>query len=290
MSVGLSIRSLLYVPGDKSNMIKKAFSLDCDGIIFDLEDAVSISQKNLARVLLIEQLTNNSWNQKTVLIRINDYLTDFYAEDIVAVGKIIPHGVIVPKSNEAAVKKTCDELSQIESKRQIKANTIKLIPLVETAYGIENISSIITASPRVYAVQFGAEDLTRDLGITRTKTGEEVLYAKNRMVIACKAAGVEPIDTPYTDFNDETGLLNEINISKGMGMTAKTCIHPKQIVPVNQAFSPTLEEIALAERIIAVSEEPDNIHSGAFALDGKMIDAPIIARARKTLETAKLKV
>jgi citrate lyase subunit beta/citryl-CoA lyase len=278
------IRSLLYVPCDREKMIDKSLTLKCDGIILDLEDAVSIENKELARKILCSKknILNNS--DRLFVVRINGYDTRYFEEDLLAALTINAAAVIIPKGDEKSVKAAEKFLDLNEKEGQ----SIKLIPLIETAYCIEYIAQTLSATDRVIAAQFGAEDLTKDLGINRTSKGDEIIYTRNRFTIACRAQKKGAIDTPYTDFNDEAGLVYDTLAIKNMGMTGKTCIHPCQIETVNRLFSPTSEEIEAAKKIVELFGLEENKSKGVVVIDGKMVDAPVFRRAEKVLEKAKL--
>ncbi|MGK0468677.1 HpcH/HpaI aldolase/citrate lyase family protein, partial [Clostridium sp.] len=179
-------------------------------------------------------------------------------------------------------------LMKIEVEEGFDAGSIKLIPIVETAYGLENVYSIIKSSDRVVAVLLGGEDLTSDLGIVRTKEGEEVFYARNRVATACRAMKVDSIDTPFTDTNDFEGLAKDTGKAKSLGLTGKAAINPRQVETIHSVYAPTTDEIKYAKRVLESMEEAESEGKGVFSLDGKMVDAPVINRAKNTVELAKI--
>jgi citrate lyase subunit beta/citryl-CoA lyase len=273
------LKSLLYVPADNPRMIEKARDLDCSAIIFDLEDAISISNKsdarNNLRVLQDQQLA------KPYFVRVNACATDFFRHDIRSLSELDPVGIVLPKADESAVLKACASLGKMEEGAGKNIGSTNIIPLIESAAAVESMSAILGASPRVIAAQLGAEDLTADLGIQRTTAGDEIAYARNRVVYGCRAFGLPSYDTPFPDFKNDEGLAADCRVAKGMGFSGKTCIHPAQIETINRLFSPSAEEIEQARRIVAAAEKESG---GVFALDGFMIDAPVIERARRTLD------
>ena len=178
-------------------------------------------------------------------------------------------------------------ISGLEEKNGMEPNTVKLIPLIETALGVENAFSIATASPRVTALFLGGEDLSADLRCKRTKGGEEIRYARGRMVMAARAAGIDVYDTPFTDVNDDEGALLDAQFAKSLGFSGKAAISPRHVPLINEAFSPTADEIEYATEVFAAIEQAKRQGRGAISLRGKMIDAPIVERARQTLEAAR---
>lgn len=246
-------RSLLYVPGDKQYMIAKVSDLLCDAVIFDLEDAISPVNKELARNTVCEELSKAKIKNRNVFLRINGADTEYLTADLQASVRQSVDGVILPKADVFAVRHVEEQLSQIEQEENKQVGKVKMIPLIETAFGIESVGEIVRASDRIIAAQLGAEDLTKDLGIKRTKEGDEIQYARNRFVFACRAFGKEAIDTPYTDIKDLDGLRRDALAAKNMGMTGKTCIHPLHIEIINSVFSPSQEEISNAQKIVEYS-------------------------------------
>lgn len=281
-------RSMLFIPGNNPGMIQNAGILGADSIIFDLEDAVSIAEKDSARILVRNALKSLDFYNTEIVVRINPLSTDFGFEDIKEISKVKPNALLIPKSTEEDIKACDDILSRIEEYEGIEKESIKLFPLIETAYGLENVYNIIKASERVVGVLLGAEDLTADLGIKRTKEGEEIFYARCKVASACRAFRVDAIDTPFTDLNDEEGFIKDINRAKSIGMTGKAAINPRQIDTIHEVFAPTEDEINYAVRVMRAQEEAKKEGKGVFSLDGKMIDAPIIQRAQNILNKAKL--
>ena len=207
-------------------------------------------------------------------------------EDIQVITKAKPHALMIPMATSEDMEEVCKLVGEIERKEGILENTIKLIPIAETAYSIENISDIISASNRTIAVLLGAEDLTADLEVTRTKEGQEIFYARSRIAHICKTYKIDAIDTPFADVNDLEGLRKDIIRGKSLGMTAKA-INPRQIDVINEVFTPTMEEIEYAQNVIKAMEEAKREGKGVFSYQGKMVDAPIIHRAETILKKAK---
>ncbi|MEG1256693.1 aldolase/citrate lyase family protein [Clostridium sp.] len=280
-------RTMLFMPGNNPGMLQDASILGADSVILDLEDAVSLTEKDSARILVREAIKNVDYSGVEVVVRINPLTTEFSKEDIDVIGRVKPDALMIPKATEEELIEISSILDEIEAEEGFENKSIKLVPIVESAYGVENVYSIIKSSDRVVAVLLGAEDLTSDLGIKRTKEGNEILYARNRVAIACKAMRVDSIDTPFTDTNDFVGLEKDIFLAKSLGMTGKASINPRQIDTIHDVYAPTKEEILHAQRVLDAMEEAEREGKGVFSLDGKMVDAPVINRAKTTVDLSK---
>jgi citrate lyase subunit beta/citryl-CoA lyase len=281
-------RTMLFMPGNNPNMLQSAAILGADSIILDLEDAVSLTEKDSARILVREAIKNVDYSNVEVVVRVNPLDTEFGKEDVNVIARVKPDTLMVPKADEEEIKVVDEMLNVIEKEEGFEAGSIKIIPLVETAYGLENVYNIIKASKRVVGILLGGEDLTSDLGIKRTKEGQEIFYARNKVATACKALRVDAIDTPFTDTNDFEGLKLDTARAKSLGMTGKSSINPRQIDTIHSVFAPAEAEIKHALRVLDAMEEAKREGKGVFSLDGKMVDAPIINRAVTTVELAKL--
>lgn len=286
MSLKSIRRSLLYVPGSSEKMITKALDVNADSIILDLEDAVSLSEKDSARKLVKESIAKFKEKGKEVIVRINDVKTQSGVLDIEAIVEELPNAVIVPKADEEAVKITDILIRSTEMRYGIDKCKIEIIPLLETSYSIVNAFQIMSGSARISAVQFGAEDLTKELGIERTKEGKEIEYARNVIAQAGNACKIDILDTPNTSIGDDVGLREDTLIAKNIGFTGKTCIHPSQVEIVNDTFSPNSVDIEKARELINIFDESVRLGKGACMFEGKMIDNPIADRARKLVEKA----
>lgn len=281
-------RTMLFIPGNNPGMLQNAGILGADSVILCLEDAVSIPEKDAARILVRNAIKSINFYNSEIVVRINPLSTEFGREDVLEIAKVKPDALMVPKATEEDMIAVDKMLSQIEEQNGFENGGIKLFPLIETAYGLENVYSIIRSSDRNIGVLLGAEDLTADLGIKRTKAGEEIFYARNRVATACKASGVDSIDTPFTDLDDMEGFIRDITRAKSIGMTGKAAINPRQIDTIHEVFAPTEDEIRYAKRVVEATEEAKKEGRGVFSLDGKMVDAPIIARAETILKKAQL--
>lgn len=281
-------RTMLFIPGNNPGMLQNAGILGADSIILDLEDAVSLDEKDSARILVRNAIKTVDYSNCELVVRINPLDTPFGYDDVDTIARVKPDALLLAKATEKGMKSVDELLTKIEKEEGFEEGSIKLIPLIETAYGLENIYSIISSSSRSIAVLLGAEDLTADLGIKRTKEGEEIAYARSKTAAACKALRVDAIDTPFTDTNDPEGLARDTQKAKSIGMSGKAAINPRQVDVIHGVFAPTEAEITYALRVLEAKEKAFKEGKGVFSLDGKMVDAPIIARANATLEKARL--
>ena len=281
-------RSMLFLPGNTPNMLINGNSLGSDAIIFDLEDAVSPAEKDAARILVRNTLRYMDFRGCETIVRINSIDTPYWQKDLDTVLPQQPNLILLPKTNSAADIQAADAyMTALEEKLGLPNNTVGLMPLIETALGVENAFSIATASKRVQALFLGAEDLTADLQCKRTKESREIEYARTRLVVAARAAGVAVYDTPFTDVNDDEGIWTDARVAKALGFNGKASISPRHVEVINQVFSPTQKEIDYAYEVmdaIALAKEQGR---GVIALHGKMIDAPIVARAQQTIAAAE---
>jgi len=281
-------RSMLFLPGNNANMIINAQFLGADAIIFDLEDAVSPQEKDSARILVRNAIRYMDFKNQETVVRINSVDTPYWKEDLNIIISEKPDIILLPKANTAEDVLIVDKyMAEVEAKNGIESGKTALMPLIETALGVENAYLIASCSSRVNALFLGAEDLTADLQCKRTKEGREIEYARCRLVVAARAAGKEVYDTPFTDVNDDEGIIIDANIAKNLGFTGKASISPRHVEVINNVFSPTEDEINYAYEVLDAIELAKKQGKGAIALRGKMIDAPIVARAEKTISAAK---
>ena len=281
-------RSLLFLPGNNPNMLINAGCLGADGVIFDLEDAVSPSEKDTARILVRNTMRYMDFGASKQVVRINGTDTDCWKLDLDAVLPEKPDLILLPKASTAADVLAVDAyMSEMEEGLGWSQNTVGLLALIETALGIENAFQIATCSSRIRGLFLGAEDLTADLQCKRTKQGREIEYARARLVMAARAAGVEVYDTPFTDVNDDEGITQDALAAKGFGFSGKASISPRHIAAINQVFSPSQGDIDYAYEVLDAIALAKQQGKGAIALRGKMIDAPIVARAERTIAMAE---
>lgn len=280
-------RSMLFMPGNNAGMLLNADALGADSVILDLEDAVSPAEKDSARILVRNALKYLKYSNCEIIIRINSTDTDFWKKDLDEIIPLKPHMIMPPKVNSAKdVQAVADYIEAVEKKHNIE-KSVSIIALIESAQGVENAFEIAKACDRVKAIFLGAEDLTADLRCKRTKKGDEIFYSRGRIVTAARAAGIDAYDTPFTDVEDEEGLRADAEFAKGLGFTGKAAISPRHVMAINEVFSPTVEEIEYAKEVMDIIRVAKEQGKGAISLRGKMIDAPIVERARQTLEMAK---
>lgn len=281
-------RSMLFLPGNTPNIIVNGEILGADAVILDLEDAVAPSEKDSARILVRNAIQYMGFGRCEVIVRINSIDTDFWTRDLDAIIPVRPSMIMPPKTSCAEDVKQVDAyITMLEEKLGMERNTVGLIPLIETALGVENAFQIASASERVKAIFLGGEDLTADLHCKRTKEGGEISYARARMVMAARAAGVEVYDTPFTDVNDDEGIYVDAQYAKSLGFTGKASISPRHVNAINEVFSPSQKDIDYAYEVMEVIRVGKEQGKGAVALRGKMIDAPIVARAQQTIAMAE---
>ena len=282
-------RSFLFTPGNSVHKIEKAAQLGVDTIILDLEDAVTIEQKENARQLVSTALRDINFGPTERLVRINAVETDFFAADLDVVAASMPDGIVLPKVETAVhLQKIDDYLSAAEQENGRSVGTIRLFALIETALGVMNIKEIAQASSRLDALLFGAEDLAVDVGATRSWGGQEIFYARSAVVVAAAAYHLQAVDMVYIDLQDEAGLTAEAALARQLGYSGKMAIHPRQVAVINRAFSPSQEETEKAQRLVDAYQAQAAIGSGVFTLNGRMVDRPMVRAAEQILQRAKL--
>lgn len=281
-------RSMLFLPGNTPNIIVNGEILGADAVILDLEDAVAPTEKDSARILVRNAIGRMGFGKCEVIVRINSIDTPFWERDLDAIIPVKPSLIMPPKTSCAQdVQRVDAYISALEEKLGWEKNTVGLIPLIETALGVENAFAIASASERVRAIFLGGEDLTADLRCKRTKAGHEISYARSRMVCAARAAGIEVYDTPFTDVNDDEGIYTDAQYAKSLGFTGKSAISPRHVKAINEVFSPSEKDIEYAYEVMEAIRIGKEQGKGAVALHGKMIDAPIVARAQQTISMAE---
>ena len=281
-------RSMLFLPGNTPNMLINGAVLGSDAVILDLEDAVSPAEKDAARILVRNTIRYMDFRGCEIIVRINSIDTPFWTRDLDAILPEKPAVILLPKTNCAQDILAADAyMTELERKLGFEANTVRLMPLIETAMGVENSFQIASATKRVKALFLGAEDLTADLQCKRTKEGREIEYARTRLVVAARAAGVDVYDTPFTDVNDDEGIVTDAQLAKALGFTGKASISPRHVEVINSVFSPTQKEVDYAYEVMEAIALAKEQGKGAIALHGKMIDAPIVARAQQTIAMAE---
>ena len=280
-------RTMLFVPGNDPGKLFNAGIYGADSIVFDLEDAVAVGEKDAARDLVKNALLYNEYPCE-VGVRINHISTPFGHDDIREIMRARPAFLRVPKSEDPADIVTVDELiSRWEREYGHEVGSVKMVLTIETALGILNSFQLAKASRRVVAIGLGAEDLAADLETNRTPSGREILFARSQLLLSARAAKVQAIDNVYADVKNEDGFIADTLLGKELGFNGKSVIHPNQVDIVHRIYTPTLAEVEKARRILAAYREALAKKSGVIALDGKMIDGPIVARAERTLRYAQ---
>jgi len=284
------IRTALFVPGNRPDRIEKAFNTEADIVIIDLEDAVPLSEKEISRSKVREKVAQ--FSDRMILIRINGLGSPFIKDDLEEAVVQGVNGIILPKVEKPDdIHEINSLLCAVEKNKAIPDGSIRLFPLIESAAAVQHVYEILsikTKPERIYTAAFGAADYTLDMGIEMTTQGTELFYARSRISVACRAAGIaRPIDTPFMiDLNDIEGLISDARRAKELGFQGKQVIHPKQIEPCNRIFSPTPEEIARAEKIIQVFEEAEAAGTASIQVEGKFIDYAVVKKSRDILALA----
>jgi citrate lyase subunit beta/citryl-CoA lyase len=279
---------MLFAPGNHPRKIEKVFGVGADAVILDLEDAVAIREKVAARQAVVEALKKP--RSCKGYVRVNALDTPFCYGDLLAVVGRWLDGVVLPKAESAAHVLTVDWLlTQLERERDLPAGGIDLIPIIETGRGVAAVKEIAGSGPRVKRLAFGAADYTRDIGMRWTLEESELAPTRAAIVLASRVAGIEPpIDTPFLHVGKHRDSLHRTTErARDIGFQGKLCIHPEQIDPVNQVFTPTEKEIAEARKIVEAFAAAEAGGSASIQVDGQFVDYPIVEKAKRTLEMAR---
>ncbi len=281
-------RALLYMPGDDLHKIHKATALEVDCVCMDTEDGVAINRKEIARETIGGALRTIEFGRSERLVRINPVGSAFIDDDLRNVIPAKPDGIVIPKVKDAnQINWVSDQISIYEEQNSWLTGSIIIIAIIETALGIVKLAEIAASNSRLEALIFGAEDLAADIGAERSRSGWEVFYARSALVTHAAAYGLQAIDMVNIDFQDIRALRVQATQGLKMGFTGKQVIHPNQVKPVQQAFTPSDEQIRDAQTIVEAFNAHQAEGRGAFAEDGKMIDAPLIKSAQALLERAR---
>lgn len=280
-------RALLYMPGDDWHKINKALTLGVDCICMDMEDGVALNRKAEARQTIARALQELDFGRAEKLARINAVGSGLELEDIQAVLPYRPDGIVVPKIETfAQVEWASGQIAAAEQAHGWPAGSLRMLVGVETARGILNLAQI-AAHPRLDGIIFGGEDYAASIGAVRTPEAVELLYARSAVVTACAAYGLQAIDIVTIEFRDLERIAAEARFGAGLGFSGKQIIHPNQVAPVQEAFTPSEAAIAQAKRLVEAFEQHQAQGKGAFALDDKMIDMPLLKAAQSTLARAR---
>ena len=286
------IRTALFVPGNRPDRVDKAVGTAADVVIVDLEDAVAYSQKKETRPVVRGKVLD--YPERPVFVRVNALDTEYFQEDL---DEVVVEGlacIIVPKVETAAqIQEINQSLLKVEKNKEIRPGSISIIPLIESALAVENVFQIVsqrTDPQRLFTVAFGAADFGLDMGFAVTKTGEELVYPRARIAVACRAARVEPpLDTPFMiDLKDREALEADTKRARQLGFQGKLCIHPNQIDICNRLFSPTKGDIEYAQKVIQAFDAAEADGTAAIQVEGEFIDYPMVERSRRILKISKL--
>ena len=281
-------RSMLFVPGSNAAMISNTFIYKPDSIMFDLEDAVALKEKDSPRILVAHALQHPLYQEIETVVRVNPLDSEFGLNDLNAVVRAGVDVVRMPKTETAQDVVDMDlAITEIEKACGREVGSTKMLAAIESPLGITQANQIATASKRLIGIALGAEDYVRNLKTERSPEGIELLFARCSILQAARAAGIQAFDTVYSNANNEEGFLKEAALIKQLGFDGKSLVNPRQIELLHNLFAPTQKDVDQAEKIIAAAEEAERNGLGVVSLNGKMIDAPIIDRARLVLERAK---
>ncbi|GHV19415.1 putative citrate lyase, beta subunit [Spirochaetia bacterium] len=281
-------RTMLFVPGNNPGMIRDAGIYKADCIIFDLEDSVSVNEKDSARFLVFQALTTLSYPGKELVVRINDPNVQLGKDDLEAMVRTRKAVIRLPKTESAKDVMDCAALIEgIEKKIGAELGSTRMMAAIESAAGVLNAKEIAFASKRLTGISIGAEDYVTDLKTTRSPEGIELLFARSMILLAARAAGIDAIDTVFSNVNDEDGLKREAALIRQLGFDGKSIINPRQIKTIHEVFTPSEKEIANAFAVLDAIKQAEKNGSGVISLNGKMIDKPIVARAERVLDLAR---
>lgn len=265
-------------------MIAKADQRGADCLILNLEDAVAAANKEMARQVVAHALRNHDFGRAEMVVRINPLDTDTGYRDLLAVTPAGPAAILLPKVGSVEETRFAAwTIARLEALHGVPAGQVRLMCMIESAAGVLAAREIAACHERVVALLFGATDYSVEVGCAITPDGRALLHAQNQIVLACRAAGIAAIDTPHMNIQDAAGLAQAAQRAAELGFDGKSAIHPSQIGPIHAAFSPTPAQIAWAERVLALLRDGDDSQLGAAVLDGQLIEAPHLARARRIL-------
>jgi len=284
-------RTMLYIPGNNPAMIQQGGIYGADSILLDLEDAVALNQKDAARTLVRNMMEVIDFYDTEVCVRINHLSTPFGMADLEEIVPLQPSAIRYPKTESPEeVAELLKIIEKIEDRHGLPHNKMNLHAMIETAMGVQNVFNIASMFSRVDAITIGGQDLTADMNIIYTPDGAGIDFARKRIIMAAKASHIDVIDTVFPDVNDEDGLRRETEYAKKIGFTGKAVINPRQIDIIHEVFTPTEDEIRKAYHIVKEFRNNSAAGIGVFAIDGKMIDAPVVSRAEYILRLANVPV
>lgn len=277
---------MMFVPGNNPGMMADAHIYGPDSIMLDLEDSVTMAEKDTARLLVYNALKTIDYGDTEMVVRINPLNTPYGKKDIEAVVKAGVHVIRMPKTETAEeVREVEAEIEKVEKEIGCLGRT-KIMAAIESTLGVVNAYAIATASKRMMGIALGAEDYSANLKTQRTPGGEELRLARETIVVAARAAGIDALDTVYSNLNDMETFRKEVEFIKTLGFDGKSIINPRQIEVVNEVFAPSEKAIEKARTILAAIKEAEKRGSGVIAVNGKMVDRPVVIRAQRTIDLA----
>ena len=279
-------RTMMFVPGNNPGMMADAHVYGPDSIMLDLEDSVTLAEKDAARLLVHHALKTVDYGGTEMVVRINPLNTPYGRKDVEAVVKAGVDVIRMPKTETAEeVRELEAEILRVEEEIGCPGRT-RIMAAIESALGVVNAYAIATASSRMMGIALGAEDYSANLKTQRTPEGSELLLARQSIVVAARAAGISCFDTVYSNLDDMETFRKEVELIKTLGFDGKSVINPRQIEVVNEVFAPTQKEIDKALRIVAAIREAQQRGSGVVSVNGKMVDRPVVIRAERTIALA----
>jgi citrate lyase beta subunit len=280
-------RALLYMPGDSRPKIEKAISLGVDSICMDMEDGTAYNRKEKAREVIAKALQELDFGHSEKLIRINGVGTGLEEDDLAMTLPHHPDGVVIPKAESLAqIEWLSEKIEAMELSQGWELNSVRILAVIESAKGLVNLKEIAT-HPRLDALIFGAEDYAASIGASRTRGGQEILFARSKVIMHAAANDLQAIDVVFVNFKDVINLKIDAMLGAQIGFAGKQIIHPNQIIPVQEAFSPSDSEIDYAQRLLGAFEIAEAEGAGAIDFEGKMIDMPLVKSAHQVIERAK---
>jgi len=284
-------RSMLYIPGNNPAMLQQGGIYGADSVLLDLEDAVALNQKDSARILVRNMLKSTDYYGAELTVRVNHIDTPFGRADLEEIVPLQPDAIRFPKCETIEqLRQVIDLVEEIENKHNLPHDKMNIHAMIETALGVQNVYEIAGFSKRVDAITIGGQDLTADMKVAAAKDGIGIDYARKRIVMAAKANRIDAIDTVFADVDDDEGLRAETEYIRKVGFTGKAVINPRQIDTVHEVYTPKEHEIAKAMRIYTAFLKNKAAGIGVFAVDGKMVDKPVMERAKHTLLLADIDI
>ncbi|MFA6849717.1 MAG: aldolase/citrate lyase family protein [Selenomonadaceae bacterium] len=279
-------RTMMFVPGNSPKMINSADIYGADSLMFDIEDSIAVTEKDTARILVAQALKSIKFHSETV-VRINHPTqTPFGLDDLKVILPSKPNLIRLPKVEDISeVELVAKEIERVEKENGWPEGTINIISAIESVKGLYNVREICK-HPRMVAIALGAEDFIANLKTQRTKTGIELYYVRSQILMAARDAEIQCMDTVFSDVKDMEGFEREVSNSRDMGFDGKSVIHPKQITEVHRLYTPTDTQIAKALKVLDAYDDAQKNHKGVLAVDGKMIDGPIVVRAQRVVDQA----